>query len=396
MVTDSPIPRLHAIDAFRALTMVLMIFVNDLWSLTRIPVWLEHTAADVDGMGLADWVFPGFLFIVGLSIPFAIEARSRKGDGKWKVFRHICLRSLALWVMGLFMVNLEMSGGGLMAMPKALWQALMILAFVLIWNRYPQTGKWWGLPPWLLQGVGLGLLLLLALTYRAVEGDRLVWMRLHWWGILGLIGWGYFLGATVYLLLGRSVWGMGIATAVIFALNALEFLPIGFKPTLVVGASNYACVLLGVWVAVVGWNYGSAGTSKVDTCWLWSGLGLSAALLIYGFVTRPVWGISKIYGTPSWVAICAGISVLVLLLLLWLCDRRGMNRWWDFIAPAGRSTLTCYLVPYWVYAAMIAWQVTLPAWATTGWVGLMKSLLFALLVVQLTRLLEWAKVQVRI
>ena len=46
--------------------MVLMIFVNDLWSLKNIPGWLEHVAPGVDGIGLADVVFPAFLFIVAL------------------------------------------------------------------------------------------------------------------------------------------------------------------------------------------------------------------------------------------------------------------------------------------------------------------------------------------
>lgn len=57
--------RLKSIDILRALTMLLMIFVNDLWSLSAIPGWLEHKPADFDGMGLADVVFPAFLFYCG-------------------------------------------------------------------------------------------------------------------------------------------------------------------------------------------------------------------------------------------------------------------------------------------------------------------------------------------
>ena len=34
--------RIATIDILRALTMVLMIFVNDLGSLRDIPLWLEH------------------------------------------------------------------------------------------------------------------------------------------------------------------------------------------------------------------------------------------------------------------------------------------------------------------------------------------------------------------
>ena len=40
--THRLLTRVDSIDVLRALTMVLMIFVNDLWSLTAIPAWLEH------------------------------------------------------------------------------------------------------------------------------------------------------------------------------------------------------------------------------------------------------------------------------------------------------------------------------------------------------------------
>ena len=67
--TSPATEKLHiaSIDILRALTMVLMIFVNDLWSLKDIPAWLGHVESGVDGIGLADIVFPAFLFIVGLS-----------------------------------------------------------------------------------------------------------------------------------------------------------------------------------------------------------------------------------------------------------------------------------------------------------------------------------------
>jgi predicted acyltransferase len=77
-VKTIPGARVASIDIVRALTMVLMIFVNDLGSLKGIPLWLEHVKPGVDGIGLADVVFPAFLFIVGLSLPFAVENRRRK------------------------------------------------------------------------------------------------------------------------------------------------------------------------------------------------------------------------------------------------------------------------------------------------------------------------------
>ena len=37
--------RLGSIDVVRALTMYLMVFVNDLWTDKKIPEWLEHAPA---------------------------------------------------------------------------------------------------------------------------------------------------------------------------------------------------------------------------------------------------------------------------------------------------------------------------------------------------------------
>jgi heparan-alpha-glucosaminide N-acetyltransferase len=55
-----PTIRIRSMDVMRGLTLFLMLFVNDLF-IPAVPKWLVHTEADEDGMGLADWVFPGFL-----------------------------------------------------------------------------------------------------------------------------------------------------------------------------------------------------------------------------------------------------------------------------------------------------------------------------------------------
>jgi len=395
---QTPLQRVDSIDAFRALTMVLMIFVNDLWSLKEIPGWLGHTAAEVDGMGLADWVFPGFLFIVGLSIPYATHARFNKGDSKWKVFRHILERSVALLVMGLFMVNLEMTNSdALLLVSKPVWSILMVLGFILVWNYYGKagaTGKWWGLPVWLLQFLGVLILVFLAVTYRSGSGENLQWMQVHWWGILGLIGWAYFLCATIYLLVGNSLLWISMATVALLGMNSLEMLPVAFKPTFVVGAANHVSVMLGVWSSILLLHFKNK-TEKSEYWQLWLIIAV-VALFVFGFATRPIWEISKIRGTPSWAAICAALSMLGFLVLYWVCDRKKVTAWMVAIAPAGRSTLTCYLMPYWLYVFAAPVLFNLPETWLTGGFGIVKSLVFALLVVQFTRLMEMLKVRVRI
>src|ERR1700755_2196228 len=99
--------RILSIDAFRGITILVMIFVNELAGIRDIPYWMKHMSKDADAMSFADVVFPAFLFIVGMSIPFAINSRLLKGDGFWKVQKHIAFRTLGLLVLSFFMVNAE-------------------------------------------------------------------------------------------------------------------------------------------------------------------------------------------------------------------------------------------------------------------------------------------------
>ena len=71
-------PRNTSIDVFRGLTMTLMIFVNELAGVTGLPWWNYHAPARINAMTYVDMVFPAFLFIVGMTIPIALERRLQK------------------------------------------------------------------------------------------------------------------------------------------------------------------------------------------------------------------------------------------------------------------------------------------------------------------------------
>lgn len=388
--------RIASIDIFRALTMLLMIFVNDFWTLIDIPKWMGHAAAQEDRMGLSDWVFPGFLFIVGLSIPFAIRARYKKGDTKAQIFWHIIKRSVALIVMGFYMVNLENINSELLPFSKFIWQLLMATAIVLIWNIYPDHKAFKRIPQWVMQVLGLLILVFIGILYKGGTVEEPGWLQPHWWGILGIIGWAYLACATIYLLVGKRILLVGAFVLLFLAMNVLEFVELfGWKINinLMVSASNHLSVMSGVLVTML---YVRLGDRHQLGKFLTSLAVLAVVLILFGLVTRPEWGISKIRATPSWTTICAGISILLFAGLFIIADLRKKTSWANLIGPAGRSTLTCYLVPYFYYPIMALIGIYLPEFLRTGMIGLVKSLLFAYLIIFITGQLERINIRLKI
>lgn len=391
--------RNHAIDVFRALTMMLMIFVNDLWTLRGVPEWLLHVSAGVDGMGLSDVVFPAFLFIVGLSIPLAINNRWKKGERTHQILLHVLSRSLALLIMGVFHVNLESYQAEGALFSKQLWQLLLTLSFFLIWLDYPKEPK---KKPrkWVGKTLGWGLLVLLAATYQGGAPEAPIWMGFYWWGILGLIGWAYLIGSLVYLATrGRQVW-IGLAFllcmgfSVLAKLGMLGFLlPIKPYIWLIDDGATPALALAGM--LVTGFYRDHFKKGREDRFW-WLLSGLAVTALFLGLASRPLWGIHKIGSSPSWVLICIAISMAVFGLLVVLVEKHRKKHWFDGIRAAGTSTLTCYLLPYIHYGLLAMTGLVLPEVLRTGLPGILKSLLYAWLIIQLTGFLERRRIRLKI
>ena len=395
-ILKNPLPthRLISIDAFRALTMVLMIFVNDLWTLSGIPLWLEHVSAETDGMGLADIVFPAFLFIVGLSVPYAIQSRRKKGDHNFKIFIHILSRTIALIIMGLFLVNYENYSSDA-DMPGRIWMILLIIAFFLIWLDYknPQL-----MAVKTLKAIGMIILLVLISFFETDEASGIAAMQISWWGILGLIGWSYLISSSVFLFTNGKLWLRILAFILLSFLNAVSALDWlsslnGLKAYFwVVGdGSMPALSMAGVLTAMA---YKKL-TSKNKNFWIVL-IIFATLLIVYGLLTRSFWGISKIRATPSWTTICSGISILGFLIMVFITDVRKITGWYKPIKPAGTSTLTSYLIPYIHYALIGLVGVQLPLFFRTGAVGLAKSLIYALCIVALTGLLEKRNIRLKI
>ncbi|GAB3321113.1 lpg1661 family Dot/Icm T4SS effector [Larkinella ripae] len=388
--------RVGAIDIIRALTMVLMIFVNDLWSLTHIPGWLEHVPPGVDGIGLADVVFPAFLFIVGMSLPFAVDNRRKKGDNTRQLVGHVLLRSVALLTMGLWLVNGESINETATGLSRLLWNVLSCTSFILIWNSYPKTA-----PKALVTGLkaaGILTLLVLAVIYRGGESEKINRFEPQWWGILGLIGWSYLVAAlvTVFarnrLVVLVAAWfgfaGLSLVAHANLLPEALNFIPGAIRNGTLVGLS-----MGGVVTATLFRYY----RRKADNQRMILLFAVMAIVLIgLSMMVRPYWGLAKLGETPAWLFLCSAFTLLAFMLIYWMADIRGQSRWFSFVRPAGTDTLLCYLLPYFAYATTAFLGIHLPEVLLTGGIGLLKSFLFALLCVWITGLLSRAGIRLKL
>lgn len=125
--------RITSIDALRGLVMFTMIFVNDLASAGAIvPDWMMHYElrhGDANGMTFVDLLFPAFLFIVGMSIPFALGSRMDKGERTWKTLLHVLQRTASLLFIGVLMVN-EAPDGARLGWSPSLWVVLMFVSAI--------------------------------------------------------------------------------------------------------------------------------------------------------------------------------------------------------------------------------------------------------------------------
>ena len=83
-------------------------------------------------------------------------------------------------------------------------------------------------------------------------------------------------------------------------------------------------------------------------------------------------------------------------LFIYLIDIKGKINWFKAIRPAGTSTLTCYLIPYFQVALLELFNVTYPQIFNSGIIGLLRSLATALIIIWLVGLMEKRRLRLKI
>jgi heparan-alpha-glucosaminide N-acetyltransferase len=367
--------RIVSVDTLRGLTILLMIFVNDLGP--AAPSWMHHIQPpNADGMTLADVVFPAFLFIVGVSIPLALEPWSLAGTRRWRQIGHILSRTAGLLMMGLIQLNGERDR----TLGGPVWELLAFTSLICAWCVVPQDSGMRRTLLVILKTLGfIGLVVLLAvfrgqpqpvdLAFRGhVEGW--VWFRTEWWGILGLIGWAYLTVALLWLILGRRrEWLMGALGILILLHLAMQhaglFSRLESKPWLGWSMPMFKTLASGIDLinsyVGLGEATGSLAAISMAGCLLgtilrrdsdvamprdrlaWA-MTFTIGLLIAGFVTDTFEGINKISATATWCLWSAALTCAVWMLLYLVLDISGIRGWAILVRPAGANPLLAYFL----------------------------------------------------
>ena len=214
---------------------------------------------------------------------------------------------------------------------------------------------------------------------------------LGWWGILGLIGWGYLVSALIYLALRDNITNTAVAVVFFLALNILSKLELlnslnSLKPVLgVIIEGNVPFIVASGLLATLVLKRVSADYRKTIITFV----SLGILYIIAGFILRNWFIISKIQATPSWGFICNGISMILFAILYWIIDIRKSKKWTFFLKPAGENSLTTYIAPDIIY--YLIWSTGIPIlfYKHSGipMVVIAGSVIWALLMVGLTALL---------
>ena len=381
--------RIGSIDSFRGLTMFLMIWVNDFGSLNNIPKWLQHALNNEDYLGFSDLIFPWFLFAMGLSIPFSIKNRLNKNESNFRIIRHITFRSIALITMGLFHMNMEMFNHEESIIQKPIFVILATVSFFMIWIDYSRFKLKGDLYKKLFPIVGMMILLILLFIYIGKDYNNYpIRFGIHWWGILGLIGWVYLIVAFGYLIFKGSMYYLIIAFILSFGINVMKTGILSSIPAIGLQSFTYG----GVIVSLVLMK--DKRSSKIVSLKIILLLGIVSFIL--GIIFHKFFIISKISGTPTWVLLSLSSAFLFYAFIFWLVDICGHIGWYKTINVAGSATLTCYLVPYFYYNFLYIFEFQYPVFFVTGYFGLLKSIAYSFIIISFTKLMVKNNIQIKV
>ncbi|MCE5230747.1 DUF5009 domain-containing protein [bacterium] len=389
--------RIIAVDVLRGLTIIAMVWVNDMADLVpvtpKVPQWMRHMDGSVNGFTFVDLIIPIFMFLLGCSIPLAIGKRLQRGDSAVSIVAHVIIRAAALIVMGLFDVNrggVGMPGYGVMAnWPLGLWKFLAWSFIFVVWLDFPiqsEAGKW---ARRIASIAALCGLVWLAFVFRGPNSTPLkpVYFSTSWWGTLGQLGWAYLIAALTWLVFRKFPIGIlvvFIAMHAVYAGWVLDKIPVTpwikwfGRSTLTTYTAN---TIAGLYIGIL-LSRNSGPMRKIL-----SALAMAAAAAAAAFALRNIGAPLGVHmPSNSWSLSATAIALAAWAALYWLTDVQGwFTRILDPLRVVGQNSLLIYqLARYMIFIYFLSGLTFYHKLATPTNVGIARSACYALLLAALT------------
>ena len=306
--------RLQSLDTLRGFDMAMLVGgAGILIAFSELTGWgwaeaLETQMHHVrwEGFRFYDLIFPLFMFISGVAIPYAINSKVEKGVSKSRLLRKILVRLIALIALG------------------------------ILYNGVLQRG---------------------------FNNPRIV-------SVLSQIGFGYFFAALICLysknIKGVIYWLLGIMAGV--AVLQL-FVPVPgygagtFEPESSINAwldqrlipgrlyddafdpEGFLCIVSAVTITMMGALAGyviRSGKSRPPRKALYIAVAGVLAIAV-SLLLEPVYPVIKKMWTVSYVLRAAGVSALLLASFYYVIDVRGLKGWTLFFRVFGMNSITIYM-----------------------------------------------------
>ncbi len=302
---SAPTTRLMSLDVFRGATMAAMLLVNNPGDWGNLYTPLDH--AEWNGWTFTDLIFPFFLWIVGVAIPFSLGRKIEQGEAPGKLLFKVLRRSMILVAVGIALNGFPLYDFSFIRIPGVLQRIGVCYFFGA--SIFLFTGIRGQIAAILTLLIGYWLLM----AFGPVPGVGHGVMTLH----------GNFSEYVDKQIFGHHVWremAPGDPEGSISTLPAI------------------ASVLFGI---MAGHILRSRKTPSEQTAWLFV---LGNILLFVGALMDWWLPINKKLWTSSYSVFMAGMATNIFAVCYWLVDIQGRRKLVKPLAVYGMNAITVFVL----------------------------------------------------
>lgn len=266
-----------------------------------------------NGLSAYDCIFPLFIFMAGVSVPFSFGSRMEKGVPKHKLARKAVQRGLILVLLGIIYNN------GILVKSFSEMRYASVLGRIGLAGMFAQLLYLYN--PSALKLLIQGFILLL-----------IYWAFLSWFPVPGCP-----VGTMTMECNPASYLDQFILPGKLY--KGIHD-PEGVMSTIPAVTTGLLGILAGMQIRG---NTSQSGEKKTQYLTLYGVIAL-----ILGIIWSFFWPLNKNLWTGSFVLVVGGISFLLLALFYWVIDVKKLRRWTLFFVVIGTNSIVIYLLSHFV------------------------------------------------